>query len=179
LIVMVTEGLNGELEEHGSARPVDARNKEAIDMFEKFASQLEGEILVRYIPGGERALARSIVREMATYGLPRGSRDISDVKPLPDETNVSQIQLPNTLSPCCRLHNLVGALPPPNRPQPLRRTSHSRLAQRPGRLPACLGLASEQFRRTSANSTYIRVTNVLDDVRGGESAEFPGCARWE
>jgi hypothetical protein len=89
LVIMVTEGLNREMEEHGYGRPVDARDQEAITAFEHFASQMEGEMLVRYVPGGEQFLARSIIKEMAAYGLPHGSQDIGDIKPLPDETNVS------------------------------------------------------------------------------------------
>jgi hypothetical protein len=86
---MVTESLNREMEEHGYGRPVDARDREAITAFEQFAAQMEGELLVRYVPGGEQFLARSMVREMAAYGLPHGSEDIGDINPLPDETNVS------------------------------------------------------------------------------------------
>lgn len=93
LVVMVTDGLSREAEEYGSGRPVDPRDQAAISQFESFASRIGGEVLVRYVPGGEQALARSIVGEMARYGLPHGSRDIGDIKPLPGETTVGTLPL--------------------------------------------------------------------------------------
>ena len=92
LVVMVTEGLNREMEGCGSGRPIDTRDQGAIEAFEQFALQMQGEVLVRYVSGGEQALSRSIVREMTKYGLPHGSQDIGDIKPLPDETNVGCLQ---------------------------------------------------------------------------------------
>lgn len=88
LVVLITEGLTREMESHGSTRPPDVRDQDAVRVFEAFASGLEGEALVHYVPGGETALARSVVGEMARYGLAHGSADIGDIKPLPDETNV-------------------------------------------------------------------------------------------
>jgi hypothetical protein len=88
LVIMVTEGLNTDLEEYASSRLIDARDQEAMKELRKFALQMEGEVLVKYVPGGEQALALSVVGEMALYGLPHGSKDIGDIKPLPDETNV-------------------------------------------------------------------------------------------
>ncbi|KAF1936475.1 hypothetical protein EJ02DRAFT_413939 [Clathrospora elynae] len=87
LIFMVSEGLSRGMEQLGSSRPDDARDKEVLAQFESFAAQLEGEVLIKYIRGGERALACSTVAEMANYGLPHGSTDIGDVKPLPVETS--------------------------------------------------------------------------------------------
>jgi hypothetical protein len=89
LLVIVSEGLNNEMETQGSSRPDDARDKEALTRFKKFASQLEGEVISKYVPGGNRALAHSIVVEMTNYGLPHGSRDIGDIKPVAIETTVS------------------------------------------------------------------------------------------
>jgi hypothetical protein len=89
LVVMVGEGLTREMEELGSSRPDDPRDREALIHFEAFASQLAGEVLVKYVRGGEQALARSTVVEMANYGLPHGSVDIGDIKPLAVETSVS------------------------------------------------------------------------------------------
>ncbi|KAH6215596.1 hypothetical protein HBI42_134640 [Parastagonospora nodorum] len=89
LLVVVSEGLSAEMESHGSSRPDDARDKEALARFNNFAEQLEGEVVVKYIPGGERALARSIVVEMVEYGLPHGSKDIGDIKLMAAETTVS------------------------------------------------------------------------------------------
>ncbi|KAI4623704.1 hypothetical protein J4E80_003516 [Alternaria sp. BMP 0032] len=87
LIVLVSEGLSREMEELGSSRPDDPRDTEALKAFDMFASKLEGEVLVRYVRGGEQALARSTVVEMAKYGLPYGSADIGDIKPVPQETS--------------------------------------------------------------------------------------------
>jgi hypothetical protein len=89
LLVIISEGLNSEMETYGSSRPEDARDKEALVRFEKFAGQLECEVIVKYIPGGNRALAHSIVVEMANYGLRHGSKDIGDIKPVAIETTVS------------------------------------------------------------------------------------------
>ncbi|KAI4709662.1 hypothetical protein J4E89_005678 [Alternaria sp. Ai002NY15] len=87
LIVLVSEGLSREMEELGSSRPDDPRDTEALKAFDMFASKLEGAVLVRYVRGGEQALARSTVVEMAKYGLPYGSADIGDIKPVPQETS--------------------------------------------------------------------------------------------
>jgi hypothetical protein len=75
------------MEELGSSRPDDMRDKEALKACEIFANQLEGEVLVRHVRGGEQALARSTVVEMANYGLPYGSADIGDIKPVAPETS--------------------------------------------------------------------------------------------
>lgn len=88
LVVLVSEGLIQEMEDHGTSRPTDSRDKEAIKMFRDLADSLEGEVLVEYVPGGEQALARTMVLQMAKYGLPRGSRDIGDVRLLDTETSV-------------------------------------------------------------------------------------------
>ncbi|KAF2708876.1 hypothetical protein K504DRAFT_482355 [Pleomassaria siparia CBS 279.74] len=86
LVVLISEGVSKDMEEKGSGRPVDDRDKEAITAFENFASKMEGEVIVKYVRGGELALARSIVGEMATWGLPHGSKDIGGIKLLQDET---------------------------------------------------------------------------------------------
>ncbi len=89
LIVMIGEGLSTEMEDLGSSRPEDHRDKEVLMEYENFASGLEGDVLVKYVPGGERALARFILLEMVKYGLQYGSTDIGDIKPPILETNVS------------------------------------------------------------------------------------------
>ena len=87
LVVLVSEGLSREMEELGSSRPDDPRDAEALETFEQFASKLEGDVVVRYVRGGETALACSTVMEMANYGLPHGSVDIGDIKPMAQETS--------------------------------------------------------------------------------------------
>ncbi|KAH9874513.1 hypothetical protein IAQ61_003702 [Plenodomus lingam] len=87
LLVMVSEGLSREMEERGSSRPSDARDEEALEQFEVFAGQLEGSVLVRFLKGGETALARGVVGTMVEFGLEYGSVDIGDVKPLAVETS--------------------------------------------------------------------------------------------
>lgn len=89
LIVIVSEQLSRDMEELGSSRPEDPRDKEALEAIETFAAKMEGEILVKYIPGGEKALVRSMVIEMGKYGLPHGSADIGDIMPIAQETTVS------------------------------------------------------------------------------------------
>jgi hypothetical protein len=89
LVVVVSEGLSREMEDLGSSRPDDPRDKEALTAFERFAAHLEGEVLVNYVRGGEQALARATVVHMAEYGLPHGSADIDDIKPMVEETTVS------------------------------------------------------------------------------------------
>ncbi|KAF1966169.1 hypothetical protein BU23DRAFT_544899 [Bimuria novae-zelandiae CBS 107.79] len=86
LVVLVSEGLSREREGHATGRCSDDRDKAVIEEYQKVAAQMEGEILVRYVPGGEQALARTIVGEMAQYGLPHGSKDIGDIKLLSDQT---------------------------------------------------------------------------------------------
>jgi hypothetical protein len=88
LLVLISDGLSAEMETYGTSRPDDARDTEALAQFTAFAQQLEGEILVLHVRGGEKALAHAIVIEMGKYGLPHGSRDIGDVKPLAIETSV-------------------------------------------------------------------------------------------
>ena len=98
LVVLISEGLCREEEQHDSCRPLDHRDQEALAEYEKFASQMSGEVLVQYVSGGEQALARTIVCTMAKYGLPHGSKDIGDIKLLVDQTTVrGGIQLMN---PC-------------------------------------------------------------------------------
>ncbi|KAL1798771.1 hypothetical protein ACET3X_002808 [Alternaria dauci] len=87
LVVLVSEGLSREMGELGSSRPDDPRDTEALKTFEQFADNLEGNVVVRYIRGGETALACSTVVEMANYGLPHGSVDIGDIKPTAQETS--------------------------------------------------------------------------------------------
>jgi hypothetical protein len=91
LLVVISEGLNHEMENHGTSRPEDSRDKEAIARYVAFASQLEGEVNIKYVPGGERALARFVVVKMAKYGLAHGSKDIGDIKLMAAETTVSRL----------------------------------------------------------------------------------------
>lgn len=93
LVVVVSEGLSREMEELGSSRPDDARDRDALKDLEAFATQVEGNVLVRYVHGGEKALANLIVVEMAKYGLPYGSVDIGDIKPVAQETSVSTLAI--------------------------------------------------------------------------------------
>jgi hypothetical protein len=103
LLVIISEGLSHEMESQGSSRPEDARDKEALEGVETFAGKLEGEVVVKYVPGGERALARSVVVEMAKYGLPYGSQDIGDIQLMAMETTVSTVEATCT---CCPLTNI-------------------------------------------------------------------------
>ncbi|KAF2873348.1 hypothetical protein BDV95DRAFT_592732 [Massariosphaeria phaeospora] len=89
LVIMISEGLSREMEAHGTGRPLDTRDKETLAHFEKFVSEIEGDVLVEYVRGGEQALARSIVKQMAVYGLPHASQDISSLKFASEETYVS------------------------------------------------------------------------------------------
>ena len=91
LVVVVSEGLSREMEELGSSRPDDARDQDVLKDLEAFATRVEGNVLVRYVRGGEKALANSIVVEMAKYGLPYGSVDIGDIKPVAQETSVTMM----------------------------------------------------------------------------------------
>jgi hypothetical protein len=86
LLVMISEGLSQEMEKLGSSRPNDPRDKEALAGFKSFASGFVCEVDIKYIPGGEQALARAMVIEMSKYGLIHGSQDIGDIKPVAAET---------------------------------------------------------------------------------------------
>jgi hypothetical protein len=89
LIVVISEGLSQEMEKQGSSRPDDPRDKEALAGLENFANHSDCEVIIKYIPGGEQALARAIIIYMTKYGLIHGSQDIGDIKPVADETTVS------------------------------------------------------------------------------------------
>jgi hypothetical protein len=91
LIVLISEGLSREMEELGSSRPEDARDKEALKQLETFAQHLEGDVSVSYVKGGDLALARSIVENIAAYALPHGTNDIGAVKLLAVETTASSL----------------------------------------------------------------------------------------
>ncbi|KAH8728755.1 hypothetical protein GQ44DRAFT_724202 [Phaeosphaeriaceae sp. PMI808] len=86
LVVLISEGLSQELESNGSSRPDDPRDEEALARLKTFANRFEGEVLIKFVRGGGEALARSIVIEMASYGLPHDSQDIGDIKPVVEET---------------------------------------------------------------------------------------------
>ncbi|KAL1597765.1 hypothetical protein SLS60_008252 [Paraconiothyrium brasiliense] len=86
LVVVVSEGLSRERVGQGYGQCLDPRDQEAMTEYERTAAQLDGDVYIRYVPGGEQALARSIVGEMAQFGLPHGSKDIGDIKLLPDQT---------------------------------------------------------------------------------------------
>ncbi|KAF1993700.1 hypothetical protein P154DRAFT_449475 [Amniculicola lignicola CBS 123094] len=86
LVVLVSEGLSREMEDNGSSRPVDASDTDALTRFEVFTEVMEAEVHVQFVRGGEQALGRSMVVEMAKWGLPLGSKDMGDVKLLQDES---------------------------------------------------------------------------------------------
>ena len=125
LIVLISEGLRKDF---GDSRPEDSRDGDMLKEFEVFAAQLEGDVVVQYVRGGEQALARSIVENMAEYGLPHGSKDMGDIKLFAVETTVSSLLLfvcAMTVTDC----DLVGDLPPPCWTKSLRCTVHHRFAQ--------------------------------------------------
>jgi hypothetical protein len=99
LVVLVSEGLTRDMEEHGSSRPIDNSDKGAIRLFELFAGTIEGVVLVEYVRGGEQPLAMSIVGEMAKWGLPHGSKDIGNLKAVQDEGTVSTMIFSRAISP--------------------------------------------------------------------------------
>jgi hypothetical protein len=134
LVVIVSEGLSRDMEKNGSGRPKDLRDQEAIQRMEGTASKLEGEVIIKYAPGGEQTLAHYLVAEMVNYGLPHGSEDIGDIKPVAVETTVSFMSSRNWKMTSDTV--IVGSLPPPSRSQPVRRTGHHRFAQRFSRFAA-------------------------------------------
>ncbi|UPX18898.1 uncharacterized protein EKO05_0009181 [Ascochyta rabiei] len=83
LVVLISEGLT---EQVGYSRPEDARDTESLKGLETFATQLEGDVVVRYVEGGEQALARSVVESMGEYGLPSDGKDMSNIKLFAMET---------------------------------------------------------------------------------------------
>jgi hypothetical protein len=102
LIVLVGEGLSREAEQSRCARPVDSRDQGALAEFDKFTSRMEADVTTQYVRGGELALARTIVGEMAKWSLPHGSTDMGDLKLLQDETYVSPLpeHIHSSLSKC-------------------------------------------------------------------------------
>ncbi|KAJ4989094.1 hypothetical protein SVAN01_05356 [Stagonosporopsis vannaccii] len=83
LVVLVSEGLR---EGTGYGRPEDVRDKEMLKNIEVFAFQLEGDVNISFVAGGEQALARAVVTCMVNHGLPHGGTDMGDIKLLPQET---------------------------------------------------------------------------------------------
>ncbi|KAF9694344.1 hypothetical protein EKO04_007446 [Ascochyta lentis] len=83
LMVLISEGLR---EETGHSRPEDARDTESLKGLETFAAQLEGNVIIQYVKGGQQALARSIVENMGEYGLPSGGEDMGNLKLFAMET---------------------------------------------------------------------------------------------
>lgn len=90
LVVIISDGFSCDIETRVSTCPDDPRDKEALTRFGTFAHKLDAEVLTRYIRGGEQAMARAMVIAMAEFGLPHGSKDIGDIKPLAEETSVSR-----------------------------------------------------------------------------------------
>ncbi|KAF2188133.1 hypothetical protein K469DRAFT_566946 [Zopfia rhizophila CBS 207.26] len=86
LVVLVSEGLSREMEKSGAAHLPNNRDKEALVELERFSSNMEAEVIIKYVQGWEEALARSIVGEMARWGLPYGSKDLGDIKLFQDES---------------------------------------------------------------------------------------------
>lgn len=86
LLVLVSEGLR---EATGYSRPEDVRDKVTLRDLEIFAAQLEGDVSVIFVSGGEQALAKAVVERMAKHGLPHGGKDIGGIKLLPVESTVS------------------------------------------------------------------------------------------
>ncbi|KAF2734976.1 hypothetical protein EJ04DRAFT_601906 [Polyplosphaeria fusca] len=86
LVVLVSQNLPKEDEEAGLGRPADARDTEALMDLTALGNRLDAEVLIKYVQGGENALARTIVQEMSKWALPHGSKDIGDIKLLQDET---------------------------------------------------------------------------------------------
>jgi hypothetical protein len=77
------------MEKQALGRPEDPQSAAALARLKVFAERLEGNVITKYVGGGEEAMTRTIVVEMAKYGLPHGSRDTGDNKPLEAETTVS------------------------------------------------------------------------------------------
>jgi len=86
LLVLVSEGLR---EVTGYSRPEDVRDKATLKDLEVFAAQLEGDVGVIFVSGGEKTLARAVVECMAKHGLPHGGKDMGGIKLLPVESTVS------------------------------------------------------------------------------------------
>ncbi|CAO2654838.1 Nn.00g115710.m01.CDS01 [Neocucurbitaria sp. VM-36] len=171
LVVMVSEGFSREMEAFGSSRPEDSRDKAVLSTLSAFASQLEGEVLVKYVPGGEQAFAHSIVMEMTKYGLPHGSSDIGDIKPLVVETNW-EVFLRRAGLNAFAAQVLVASLKQPfDVPLPLSSDSSS-LSRKPNTisvsgLPAFLMIGEEErvmyFQALMGGSRILRrVSRALD-----------------
>lgn len=123
LVVLVSEGLR---EDAGFARSEDPRDKDTLRDLEVFAATFEGEVLVTFVQGGERMLARSVTERMAEYGLPHGGEDIGDIRLFTMETTVS---FPLQSLFAARLMSLVGVIPASRRYQSFRRAGCACLSQ--------------------------------------------------
>lgn len=141
LILLISEGLR---EDSAPSRPEDARDKDTLAGLEVFAAQLEADVAVQYVRGGEAALAQTIAECMGAHGLPSGGMDMGDIKLFAVETTV--LPPPPCFSPSeCVMRitdmELVGGLPPPRRSQPLRCTGHHRVAEDPyDHATPCIGI---------------------------------------
>lgn len=123
LLVLVSEGLR---EENSNSRPEDTRDKDSLRDLKLFATRSEGSVVVEYIPGGEKELARATVENMGKYGLPHVGSDMHDIKLFPVETTV-RCYFPLT---CQHTYEIsVGDVSTPRRPQPICSAVHCRVAQ--------------------------------------------------
>ncbi|KAF2829366.1 hypothetical protein CC86DRAFT_346064 [Ophiobolus disseminans] len=171
LVVVISQGLSREMESQVSGRPDDPRDKDALARFEGFASQMEGEVLVKYIRGGEQALAHSIVVEMGTYGLQHGSTDIGTTKPLAVETTWEVFLRRAGLNPfaaqviVASLQKSIDVQIPPDSSSPLVK-GHAQVVPVSG-LPAFLMMDKEErvrrFQALMGGSRILnRVSKALD-----------------
>ncbi|KAF2649237.1 hypothetical protein K491DRAFT_735318 [Lophiostoma macrostomum CBS 122681] len=87
LVVLISEGLSKDSELSGACRPGDKRDEEALADFDDFTSTMDAEVLNEYVRGGEKAVARATIIQMARWGLPYGSKDVEDLRLLQDETH--------------------------------------------------------------------------------------------
>ena len=88
LVVLVSQGLTAGVEPTEDDANVNDYDQAALQDLESFTETLAADVMVKYVAGGEEALARSVVTEIARWGIPHGSKDLGDFKPLQEETYV-------------------------------------------------------------------------------------------
>jgi hypothetical protein len=139
LVVYVSEGLSVEREKEGLEHPLnelDEYDNKALAELKHFSSSMEAVVSIKYVPGGDEALASWIVWAMNHWGISTIPDRPPKMELLQEETMVSlNLLLPAPIhqvrphTNCAWLPFSVGAISPPKRRECVRSPSYPRLSQ--------------------------------------------------
>ncbi|KAF2816200.1 uncharacterized protein BDZ99DRAFT_542497 [Mytilinidion resinicola] len=116
LVVFVSEGLSAERERDGLENPLDDYDTKALTELKDFCSSMEAAVSIKYVPGGEEALARWIVWAMQRWGISTIPDRPNEMKLLQEET-LWELFLRRCGVNAYAAQAILAALkPPPNTP---------------------------------------------------------------